>query len=44
MDYTAATTAIAGAGTDVATVFGSVVLVIVAIFGIKKVYSLITKS
>ena len=41
---TAVTTGIAGAGADLGTVFGAVVLVIISIFGIRKVYGMITKS
>jgi hypothetical protein len=41
---TTVTTNISAVAGNLATVFGAVVTVIVSIFGIKKVYSMITKS
>lgn len=43
-DTTATLVNVGSATTDIATVFGAVIAVIVFIFGIRKVYGMITRS
>lgn len=44
MDTAGITTAIAAASTDLFIVFGAVITVIIAIFGMRKVYGTISKG